>query len=560
MSIRKFFRRKEKASKAKAATPQTQSPQTVHAVPKPREFHVANNNSASTPSQQSQSQSQSQSRLPPQLPSTGAPIPEELLPVITLINHQQTRKYYSGSALYSEDAQNWNEAAFDLVGNDISIHSDLEDPIIINICDCEVSLDSQNPLLFSISITNKSVIFFQLHSEHEVPSFYSAILLCKFEYQHLQQAYTGALLSSQAIHYSDIKTLLSPNNKNIKEEWCVVRFPFLNDKWVRCLVVVKPNNKVEIYSSSSKTKKCLLATINNGISTYTIYPNDPSQILNNSLLRVYAHTYINESLLNSILNDDTKSSLNTDSIISKPKSKSRSRANSFTITKRLSSLSLRSQDSAPLSSTPSGTPSIISRSNSRSNSRNHRRLLSVDTSLSIDTTVSDSSFSNSKVPKKLHKKSILKTHLVYLIPESHPSVKPCEIMLRLLIPLLNSFTLYGRPAKFISSKTDKNSLLFGLPQLPNTYYLSTSSAEQLVRLNMDNAKRENWTSSDWILILKELLGKLMENGWTGGSYVGDLGALNVNLPANRGNDNRLPSYDPMEDFIDRSSTATSVLA
>lgn len=496
-------------------------------------------------------------------------LPEELLPVVTLINHQQSRCYYKGNSFFYDPSKqhpsatadpssfNWSLAYLELNGNDITVDLQDSQPIVINICDCELSYNKPQ-LMVTLTVTNSSIVHFHFASMEELNSFYSSLLLCKFEYQQLQEAYTGALLSSQAIHFSDIKTLLSPNNKTIKEEWCVIRFPFLNDKWIRCLLVVKPNNKIEIYTNSKKSKKHLLSTINNGLSSYTIYPNDPVQIQNNSLLRLYAHCYINSDLLNVILNDDTISSITNENLsirskknsFSTSRSRSGSRAGSRTgsrtnsLTKRLSVHSLKSSKSHD------SNLSDCNSNFSHALNNQHKRISS------IDTTISDPSFINSKTPKKLSKKAIVKSHLIYIIPESHASVKPCEIMLRLMIPILNSFSLYGRPHRFISSRTDKNSLLFGLPQLPNIYYLNNKSSLDLINLNIDNAIRENWMSDDWNSIFKELMAVLMDKGWKGGAYEGDLAHLNVSLNMDRhyANDSN-PDYDPMEDFIDRASSA-----
>lgn len=454
-------------------------------------------------------------------------LPEELLPVVTLISHQQSRNYYTGNAYFYHQTSNidlyeWSSAFVQLTGSDISVQVDGGPKTFINVCDCELAYD-RNENYLSVSVTKDSVLSFKFNTAEELNGFYSSILLCKFEYQQLQEAYTGALLSSQAIHFSDIKTLLSPINKNIKEEWSVVRFPFLNDKWIRCLIVVKPSNKIEIYLNSSKSKKYLLATITNGQSAYTIYSNDPSQVQNNSLLRLYGNCYINSDLLESVVTKD-----DLESIKSK---KMRSRTSS--LSKRLSLSSLRSDDNKSLSM--------------------HKR------ADSIDTTVSEHSFNNSKTPKKLINKNLINTHLIYLIPESHASVRPVEIMLRMLIPMLNSFSLYGRPTKFISSRTDPNSLLFGLPQLPNTYYLNTKSANDLVTLNLGHSLVEEWTSSDWNFIFKELLSTLMEKGWKGGSFYGDVAHLNISVK-NKPVGHQDNSYDPMDDFNDRSSFANRSLS
>lgn len=532
-------------------------------------------------------------------------LPDELLPIVTLINHQQSRSYFKGYAYYNDSSLNsninninndnndnnnssWIPVYMELNGNDISVSFSNEQNIdnpntVINICDCELNYN-KDELILTVSITNESIMYFKFNTIEELNLFYSSVLLCKFEYQQLQESYTGALLSAQAIKFSDIKTLLSPSNKHVKEEWSVIRFPFLNDKWIRCLLVIKPNNKIQVYISSNKSSKNLLAVLNNGLSCYTIYPNNPNQIQNNSLLRLSCICYINNELLKIILNDETISSTNENipnSLSRNSTSNSRRRSKSIrsnrsnSLSKRLSISSLRSSPSieetnSSFNSNPNSNSNSNTNSNTNSNSNsnferlnkeNHQRVRSVDSTLSER--------SNSKKFNK--NKDIIKSNLVYIIPESHASVKPCEIMLRLIIPIFNSFKLYGRPNKFISSRTDTNSLLFGLPQLPNTYYLNNKSSLDLININIDNSIKEEWDCNDWNSIFKELMLALMNKGWKGGSYEGDLTNLNICLTTDHhghGHGNNIEEgragegedeflYDPLEDFVDASSNVRS---
>ena len=568
MALFKFFKKKDKSqtkgksSPSSGSTEPSSSSPSIVPSPQPVQDKVSSSSTSSftKPSIRKSSFSHStqlQSNAP--IISSVKDLPEVLLPIVTLISYQQVREYYKGEAYYSDNlSNNWSLINLELTGNDITVKFNDGNNININICDCDLQYN-QNNITLTVTITNNSIVNFQFNSIDELNNFYSSILLCKFEFQQLQESYTGALLSSQAINFSDIKTLLSPNNKNIKEEWCVIRFPFLNDKWIRCLLVIKPNDKIEIYTNSNKSKKNLLSTIKNGQSCYTIYPNDPSQIQNNSLLRLFGNCYINEDLLNIILNDETISNNDSNSLtnlkkkssslLSSSSSSSRRRSRSNSLSKRLSISSLRSVSSNNTNTTTSDNTI-----------NTHQRVSS------IDTTISDSSFNNSKTPKKLIKKSIIKSHLIYIIPENHASVKPCEISLRLLIPILNSFSLYGRPQKFISSRNDKNSLLFGLPQLPNTFYINKKSANDLVLLNINNSIIESWTLNDWNLIFKELLLSLINKGWKGGSIDNDndnelndvnLSLLHINNNNNNNNNhtnNNNNDYDPMEDFIDRASS------
>lgn len=433
-------------------------------------------------------------------------VSDELLPIVTLMNHQQQRDYYIGDVQYIDQSGDsnqvdWVNTQVSLKGSNLTI-LDLVKPLYINICDCELNVQG---LEVYVIITEHSQVAFRFESEGELVDFYSSILLSKFEYTQLQEAYTGALLSSEAIHFSDIRTLLDPNNRrHSKEEWCVLRFPYLNGKWIRCLVVIKPT-KIEIYLNGSKSKKHLLATIIEGKTIHGVYSGHTSTIKDNSLIRVWGDCYIDVDLLNKLLNDgiDNKSLTNI-------------RRNS--LTKKLSMGSLRSHDS-----------SSSSNASKQQNTQQHRRVQS------IDTQISDTSFS-SKTPKKLVKRDIVQTHLMYIIPETHGGVKPVEIMLRMVIPMMNTFELYGRPEKFISSRDEKESLLFGLPQLPTTQYLSSTSARDLVGINLENSLKENWAIFDWNMVFKELVNIVMERQ-------GDVTAVKYEKPEGL-------EYDPQLDFQD----------
>lgn len=435
-------------------------------------------------------------------------VSDELLPIVTLMSHQQQREYYIGDVEYidqSEDlsVMDWTQTQISLKGSNLTIIN-LIKPLYINICDCELNL-SGDELEVYVIITEHSQVVFRFQNEDELIDFYSAILLSKFEYTQLQEGYTGALLSSEAIHFSDIRTLLDPNNRrHSKEEWCVLRFPYLNGKWIRCLVVIKPT-KIEVYLNANKSKKHLLATIIDGKTIHGVYSGHTNTIKENSLIRIWGDCYIDVDLLNKILNNDGIDN----------KSLTNIRRNS--ISKRLSIGSFRSHDST-------------SSSSNTSKLNQHRRVQS------IDTQISDNNSFNSKTPKKLVKRDIVQTHLMYIIPETHGGIKPVEIMLRMMIPIMNTFELYGRPNKFISSRNEKESLLFGLPQLPETQYLSSQSARELVSINLKNSLDENWGISDWNMVFKELVNIFLER------QEGDATVVKYTKPENL-------NYDPELDFL-----------
>lgn len=457
------------------------------------------------------------------------PVPDELIPIVTLIHAQASRVYFETVISVPVSATDtfiqpnmpieWYPATIRLSGTDLAVLTQSADePLMINIADAEISSADAD---ITIQITDRSSYTLRCQSQDELHYILGGMLLAQFENKQLQEGFTGALLSSKAIHFSDVRTVLDPNNTHTVSEWCIMRFPFLNDKWIRCFVVVIPDagsktdvtGKIEVYTSSTTSRKNLLATVIKARTCYSIYPESPEYIDDNALVRVCADCFVNESLLNEVINESS--------------TKDVARARSHSLTKRLSSSSLKRRSSS------------------------QKRLGHSRTS----STVSNASSNGDKRLSKLKNFELLQTALCYLIPETHGSVEPCETMIRILIPIMNTFHLYGRPEKFVASREQRNSLLFGFPQLPHTQYLDMQSANDLVVLNLENAQREQWNSYEWSEVFKELVYVKISKGWNGsGSLVDtykDSLVYDRNLISPETYD-----YDPTEDFEFRRSAST----
>ncbi|AET37329.1 Skg3p Ecym_1071 [Eremothecium cymbalariae DBVPG len=121
-------------------------------------------------------------------------------------------------------------------------------------------------------------------------------------------------------------------------------------------------------------------------------------------------------------------------------------------------------------------------------------------------------FSNKEVSKQAD---------IFIMPEKHSAVPGYDTLIRFLIPLMNSFQLYGRPKTLIASKDDPNSLLFSLPTLPHVHYLQVDDL-----LSLSRASNSTWTVRDWRNQIKGILKGRLNKGYTGcGSTTGLNGAL-----------------------------------
>ena len=69
---------------------------------------------------------------------------------------------------------------------------------------------------------------------------------------------------------------------------------------------------------------------------------------------------------------------------------------------------------------------------------------------------------------------------VFVLPEAHPAVSGFEIMLRWLIPVFDTFGLYGRPKGLLADTASPRSLMFALPKNKRHGYLDILDVTGLV--------------------------------------------------------------------------------
>lgn len=98
---------------------------------------------------------------------------------------------------------------------------------------------------------------------------------------------------------------------------------------------------------------------------------------------------------------------------------------------------------------------------------------------------------------------------IFIMPEIHPGVYGFETLIRFLIPALDSFGLYGRPQRFNADKNDMRSIMFGLPDPPNTRYLDLADVHEVC---IKNATNESWRDDNWRAALKQIIVQKMEKG------------------------------------------------
>lgn len=417
----------------------------------------------------------------------------ELVPIVTLLSSQSHRRYYEGIFMLYYDLngdgkpadREWKEVYGILTGNQLAYwdaanlasfknsnnpHALLENaskPNYINFTDSVFNAmkvlpaakqNLENVIIVSTTLKNRYIIQFKAVSD--LNNWYSALRLSNFEYQLLQHAYTGALLSARGSRLSDIKTILAEKRFD-HEDWVSIRYGS-GMAWKRCYAVIEPSTskrksfipgRILFYENDQKKKKQLMAVVTNSSSVCAVYPQSHQLIDHSTMLKLEG--YIN--------------------------------------------------------------------------------------------------FKSPSVSTKVSKKSIddFKNTSIFLMPEQHSSVPGFDTLIRFLIPLLDSFGLYGRPKRLKAERLDPDSLLFGLPTLPHVHYL------ELTDLAGFSNKSDflTWDVKTWNDNLKSILKTKLNQGYEGcGSARGFAGALNtLNSPLSP-NDDFSPKNSPKPQFASLQKT------
>lgn len=125
---------------------------------------------------------------------------------------------------------------------------------------------------------------------------------------------------------------------------------------------------------------------------------------------------------------------------------------------------------------------------------------------------------------KFEKKEAAQEKDVFIMPEKHQAVPSYDTIIRFLIPAMDTFKLYGRPEKLLSSKNDPHSLLFGLPVLPHIYYLEV---EDLFPLT-NSMSSLHWSKNEWREHISDILQKKLSQGYSG---CGSVSSITSPLPS-----------------------------
>lgn len=182
----------------------------------------------------------------PDMPTENEQTPMEMIPVLSLLVAHSARIYKEGFLMVMPDLDNegrpaadrqWNECYVLLSGTQLTMwnaesldRNQTPKPVYHNIQDATMkslsNLSTSNGSLENVivlSTTMKNRLLLQIGSRKTFEEWTAALRLAIFERSALQEAYTGALLSSKGTKMHGIRALLG-ETKFKREEWISVRF------------------------------------------------------------------------------------------------------------------------------------------------------------------------------------------------------------------------------------------------------------------------------------------------------------------------------------------------
>ncbi|SCU95269.1 LAMI_0F01772g1_1 [Lachancea mirantina] len=255
----------------------------------------------------------------------------ELVPIVTLLSAQAHRRYHEGIFLILKDLNSdgspaerkWKEVYAVLLGTQLALWDarllaennhdpDMlmkatSKPTYINLTDANFRpLDSKENVVTGsdkklknsivLSTTLKNRYFIQLSDKEAFNQWHGAMRLSAFEFTSLQEAYTGAFLSTKGSKLGDIRVILA-DTKFDYEDWVSVRFG-AGMPWKRCYAVIsQPTKKsskgkrycgeINFFENDKKTKKSqAMTTIKDADAMYALYPSSPTLIDSSTIIKL----------------------------------------------------------------------------------------------------------------------------------------------------------------------------------------------------------------------------------------------------------------------------------
>ena len=251
-------------------------------------------------------------------------ISPELVPIVTLLSSQAHRRYYEGIFMLYYDLngdgkpgdRQWKEVYGILTGNQLAywdvanlaefknlperLLESSSKPNYLNFTDAifnamkvlpAAKQQLENVIIVLTTMKNRYII--QFRSFDMLTEWYLALRLATFEYQSLQEAYTGALLSARGLRLSDIRTILAEKRFN-HQDWVKIRYGS-GMAWKRCYAVIEPltskrkkfiPGRIVLYENETMKKKALMGVITHATLVTAVYPQLPFFIDQSTIMKL----------------------------------------------------------------------------------------------------------------------------------------------------------------------------------------------------------------------------------------------------------------------------------
>lgn len=245
-------------------------------------------------------------------------LPNEMIPVLTLLASHGNRIYEEGYFMILAELNNegepihdrkWTEVFGTLQGTVITmwdaaqLDSGKYETTFINIADGymrsmeSLSQDLQNVIVLSTTMKNRFLL--QFETKKLFSEWTAALRLAAFERTSLQEAYTGALLSSKGSQLHGIRAMLMESRYKT-ELWCNVRFG-VGMPWKRVWMVITPHSaikekkdrkkrgtlgKIELFSDPKHKKKRPLAVVHEAFTAFAVFPEKAVLVNVSSLIKL----------------------------------------------------------------------------------------------------------------------------------------------------------------------------------------------------------------------------------------------------------------------------------
>ncbi|EGW33445.1 uncharacterized protein SPAPADRAFT_55323 [Spathaspora passalidarum NRRL Y-27907] len=439
-------------------------------------------------------------------------LPKEFHPVLYLINAQKLRTYSTGTLEVLAEGS-WVDVDARLIGNELTMwrNTESEEFKYINLIDYQLEVVNKLQIKLYQDFVEDSQVYIRFESQVEFNQWLSAIILSKFEYVKLNEAFTAVVLSSKASKLSDTHILMSKKRYS-KSEFCNIRLPQISSKWLKVYMVIVPSDnkhlgRIEIYQDDKKVnKKHLIAYIANANHVFNVYPELPAMVDFNSIMNLKGEIHINKHFEHLFAHNNSipiPKSDSSSSLLASPKM-SHSRSTSVNSTSSF----FGSPGTSPKPS------SMMTFANRDRSSSNESKQSSKASEIVVEKELKEPKRTPSTFLKK-HSNDFIMTDSIYIMPISHPGVSPIETMIRNFIPIIDSFKLYGRPQMLISDRKDANCLLFGLPSLPRYEYLSREHVEEAVAAHAGQ-------EFDYEKIISDKIQQLQAKGYRGDGDISNL--------------------------------------